>query len=496
MKKTIRVKLSELNVHSLVLKMKIYKLNRFMAFSMKNFGQKTPVIVIIRNGCYYIIDGGHRYYAAIEVGNIDTLECIVLNIPDSEILDTRIAYNQKTKVHTSEICLNIEHMLGLMGNNQGKRNDLLGMHNIEDENEFGTIGRDKFEFLCMHSGLDFSGRTLRKLMAVHEFEKNEEHNLKLIDGIDTGNLSIDKAFNHMKDYIKKLEDNAKPMLSIPSAFENQLNQVSYRLFNKSSMIMDEIEDESITLFVDSHPYRKLRKYRNQEEFKHGEEKTLEEYVTNFKLFCQEKRKKLKPGGVLVTILGETYQNGYNGVCTAVETALKEDGWEVIDVVIWVKQNQKYTPHPNRFVNSYERILVLRKPGKETYFKEVKRKSSIGKYKVMPTSSGGTYLASPETCITNVITTNVHNPAEFQNVDKDFRHQAPTPEIIYKTFIDAYSKPNDTIADGFAGSGTIGLGLSMRRNVVGYEVDKKSYSFCKDRFENYMNYQEEELQQAA
>lgn len=290
MKKTIRVKLSELNVHSLVLKMKIYKLNRFMAFSMKNFGQKTPVIVIIRNGCYYIIDGGHRYYAAIEVGNIDTLECIVLNIPDSEILDTRIAYNQKTKVHTSEICLNIEHMLGLMGNNQGKRNDLLGMHNIEDENEFGTIGRDKFEFLCMHSGLDFSGRTLRKLMAVHEFEKNEEHNLKLIDGIDTGNLSIDKAFNHMKDYIKKLEDNAKPMLSIPSTFENQLNQVSYRLFNKSSMIMDEIEDESITLFVDSHPYRKLRKYRNQEEFKHGEEKTLEEYVSNFKLFCQEKEK--------------------------------------------------------------------------------------------------------------------------------------------------------------------------------------------------------------
>ena len=300
----------------------------------------------------------------------------------------------------------------------------------------------------------------------------------------------------MKSYLKKLEEGDAPDVTLPTLYENELNQVSYRLFNKSSMVMDEIEDESISLFCDSHPYKSLRKYPNQIGLRHGEEKTLEEYVTNFRLFCREKWRKLKPGGVLVTILGETYQGGYNGVCTAVETALKEDGWEILDVVIWVKQNQKYTPHPNRFVNSYERIIVLKKKGAKPFFKEVKRKSSTGDYKVKPTSSGGFYVASPETCITNVITTNVHNPVEFSEVDKEFRHQAPAPEDIYKIFIEAYSKPNDTICDGFAGSGTIGVGLSMGRNVVAYEIDKESYSFCKDRFDTYMSKNQSEIQIAA
>lgn len=495
MKQIIRVPLSELQIHPLVLEIKCYKPNQFMVFSMKHYGQKTPVVVILRKGKYYIIEGGHRYYSAIEAGNIDTLECDVIDIPDSEILDTRITYNQKTKVHTYEICTNIEHMLGLMGNDQGKRNDLLGNENFDEEDEFGTAGKDKFEIACMNSGLTFSGRTLRKLMAVHEFEKGER-DLKLIEGIDSGKLSIDKAYKLMKSYLEKSKEDEAPVVPLPTLYENELNQVSYRLFNKSSMVMDEIENESIDMFLDSHPYKSLRKYRNQIGLRHGEEKTVDEYVTNFKLFCREKWRKLKRGGVLVTILGETYQGGYNGVCTAVETALKEDGWEILDVVIWVKQNQKYAPHPYRFVNSYERIIVLKKKGADPYFKEIKRKSSTGDYKVKPTSSGGFYVASPETCISNVITTSVHNPVEFSEVDKEFRHQAPAPEDIYKIFIEAYSKPNDTICDGFAGSGTIGVGLSMGRNVVAYEIDKESYSFCKDRFEKYMSKNQSEIQLAA
>jgi DNA modification methylase len=96
----------------------------------------------------------------------------------------------------------------------------------------------------------------------------------------------------------------------------------------------------------------------------------------------------------------------------------------------------------------------------------------------------------------VIITKVHNPVEFSEVDKDFRHQAPAPEQIYTIFIDAYSKPGDTICDGFAGSGTIGVGLSIGRNVIAYEIDKESYKFCKDRFEYYMSKNNIELPMAA
>jgi hypothetical protein len=173
MKKTTSFPLGDLQIHPKVLAVKTYKPNPFMTFSMKHSGQKTPLIIVERNDGYKIIDGGYRYYSAIEAGNIETLECYILDIPDSEILDNRISYNQKTKVHLSEKCINIEHMLGLMGNNQGKRNDLLGVQNMNDDNEFGTAGKNKFERACMESGLDFSGRTLRKLMAVHEYEKTD-----------------------------------------------------------------------------------------------------------------------------------------------------------------------------------------------------------------------------------------------------------------------------------------------------------------------------------
>jgi DNA modification methylase len=72
------------------------------------------------------------------------------------------------------------------------------------------------------------------------------------------------------------------------------------------------------------------------------------------------------------------------------------------------------------------------------------------------------------------------------VDNDFSHDAPCPEKIYKFFIDAYSKIGDTIADGFAGSGTIGIGLSMGRNVIGYDVDPVSIKFAKKRFDKILN----------
>ena len=244
MKQIIRIPLGELQIHELVLNIKYYKPNQFMTFSMEHYGQKTPVVVVSRKGKYFIIDGGHRYHSATEVGNIETLECFVIDIPDSEILDTRITYNLKTKVHTHEICTNIEHMLGLMGNDQGKRNDLLGNENFNVEDEFGTAGKDKFEIACMNSGLKFSGRTLRKLMAVHEFEKGER-DLKLIEGIDSGKLSIDKAHKLMNSYLKKLESDSAPIVPLPSLYEKELNHVSYKLFNKSSMVMNEIEDESI-----------------------------------------------------------------------------------------------------------------------------------------------------------------------------------------------------------------------------------------------------------
>jgi len=85
MKKTIKIQLSDLQIHSKVLSVKTYQPNTFMSYSIKHFGQMAEIVVVEREGKYYIIDGGHRYYAALEVGTPEYLSCVVLDIEDEEI---------------------------------------------------------------------------------------------------------------------------------------------------------------------------------------------------------------------------------------------------------------------------------------------------------------------------------------------------------------------------------------------------------------------------
>jgi DNA modification methylase len=96
------------------------------------------------------------------------------------------------------------------------------------------------------------------------------------------------------------------------------------------------------------------------------------------------------------------------------------------------------------------------------------------------------MASPESCITNVIQTATYNQSEREAVDKDFQHDAPCREDIYTPFIQAYSSVGDTILDGFVGTGTVGVGLSMGRNVIGFDVDHESIEFSEKRFEKILS----------
>jgi hypothetical protein len=172
MQKVATVSLGELQIHPLVSGVINNTLYAPIQFSIKHDGQKTPIVVVKREVGYLIIDGVLRFNAAVELGNIETLECKILDIPDEQVLDTRIVHNQKSKVHTLEKCKNIERRLELIPSVQGKRNDLLSKKNLDDEDEFVAAGQGRFERVCMEADLPFSPRTLYKLMKVYNFEKN------------------------------------------------------------------------------------------------------------------------------------------------------------------------------------------------------------------------------------------------------------------------------------------------------------------------------------
>jgi DNA modification methylase len=499
MQKTIRVPLGELQIHQLVLQVKKYKPNEFMTFSLKNYRQKNAVVVVMRKDQHYIIDGGHRYYSAIEAGNIDSLECLVLDIPDSEILDTRITYNQKTKVHLSEKCFNIEHMLGLMGNNQGKRNDLLGMNNMEDENEFGAAGKNKFEIACMQSGLEFSGRTLRKLMAVHEYEKTDD-TLGLIDGIDNGTYKIDGAYRLMKSSIVK-ED--KKIAKQNRKIEAVNTDVWCEVFNQSSVDLSNLKKYRPHFAMFSPTYWTMKEYRNQGEMKYGQESTLKEYLDNSRKFIDAVMDIMDENGVIVIVIGESYAGGYKSIITKYEMMLLESGLEVIGRCPWIKSNSTPVIVKDFFRPVDEMIFVCKMKDAVLNFHPKMKATKEGKKMVKKShkAKDGTnrfYVQAEETIVSNVITTPVLDDSEYKKYDPNFTHDAPAPMAIYERFVESYTLPGMTCIDIHCGAGQ-GLEVFARHgcNVIGVDIDPDSTAFCKKRMDMVLGERtQSEILQAA
>lgn len=497
MKTTIEIKLCELEIHPKVLSVKTYQLNKFMAYSIKHFGQKTEVVVVEEDGKYYIIDGGHRYFAAIEAGNIEYLTCLVLDIEEDEILNVRISYNQKTKMQISEICKNVEHLLGLIGNNQGRRNDLLGMQNMEDENEFGLAGKDRFEFACMHAGLDFSARTLRKLMAVHDFEKND-NSLMLLDGIDNGTYKIDAAFKLMQKSLKIDKKNAaKKQREIDTINEN----VWFKNFEQSAVDLSNLKEYKPNFAMLSPTYWQMKEYRNQGEMKFGQEPTLKQYLENCRKFIDALIDIMDENGVIVIVIGESYKGGYKSITTQYEMMLLDAGLEILGVCEWEKINPTPVVVENFFRPANEKIFVCKMPGAKIPFnpRMISTKSGIKSVKKSQKRKDGSqrfYVEDTERIITNVITTPVLNPWEYKKYDADFTHDAPCPMEIYDIFTETYTLPGMTCIDIHCGAGQ-GLEVFARRgcNAIGVDIDPVSIEFCNKRM-NMVLGNEVELSQAA
>ena len=496
---TTKVKVSELQIHPLVLKIKQYQPNQFMTFSIKHFTQKTDVIVVLRNGVYYIIDGGYRYYAAIEAGNIEALNCNVLNIPDSEILDTRITYNLKTKVHTSEICMNIEHMLNIIGNNQGKRNDILGMNNIDDDDEFGTAGRNRFEIACMQSGLNFSSRTLRKLMAVHEYEKTD-NSLDLIEGIDNGTYKIDAAYKLM---LSSRDKDGKKEARKQRKIEALNTNVWFKVFEQSSVDLSNLKKYRPQFGMFSPPYWTMKDYRNQSDMKYGQESTLLKYLENSKKFIDALMEIMDENGVIVIVIGESYAGGYKSIITQYEMMLIDAGLEIIGKSPWIKSNSTPVILKDFFRTVDETILVCKMKGAEVNFNPEMKKTKEGKKMVKKShkakdGSERYFVQDEETVVSNVIITPVVNDSEYKKYDPEFTHDAPAPMAVYQQFVESYTLPGMTCIDIHCGAGQ-GLEVFARNgcNAIGVDIDPVSVEFCNKRMNMVLGERNEtELQQAA
>ena len=491
-KEVVPIKVSELKIHPLVAEVRSEKKIEMFAFTLQQ-GQENPIHVVERNGQHFVIDGIAKTDAAPAAG-LDTLDCVIHDIIDSQVIDKRIRLNQTSKTHIREKCYYFEHALGLIGKSQGKKRELIGFDKMDDDTNYGAFGSDWYGKACYLTGFDYSASTARRLMKIYWAEKEDEKfkNLGILNLINDNQISINKGYGLLNDKKKKMKKKAE---RLERDYQRKCTLGSYELFNKSAFNLDFIEDASQDICVFSPPYAKrMKEYRNQDEIRHGQEKTIEEYISNGMIACNEVKKKLGENGVMGVIIGESHKGGYSSVISRYELALIENGWEIIGVVLWIKENPTPVRLKEFFQPTEEKIIICKKKGAKSVFfsSPVKEAEGEGEFTLKQShkSKYGDpryYIGGDETITTNILFTPVFDNKEFGDIDPSFKHDAPCPFAVYDKILDAYSRPGMKYLEIFSGSGQ-GLVSSINHGLeaTGVEIDPKSVEFTKKRLDHLLD----------
>ena len=223
-------------------------------------------------------------------------------------------------------------------------------------------------------------------------------------------------------------------------------------------VLDEYEDNCIDLIMTSPPYADQRK------------KTYggispDHYVDWFLPRANAFKRVLKPSGSFVLNIKEKAVNGERHTYVLeLILAMKRQGWLWVEEYIWHKKNCYPGKWPNRFRDSWERLIHFTKQKNFKMFQS-NVKIPIGNWskqrlknlhqtdKVRDESKVGSgfgknisnWVARDKVYPTNVLTLST----ECNNKN----HSATFPESLPTWFIKLFTEVGDLVLDPFAGSGT-------------------------------------------
>lgn len=206
------------------------------------------------------------------------------------------------------------------------------------------------------------------------------------------------------------------------------------------------------------------------------------YVAWFRPIAQELHRVLKPSGTFVLNIKERVVDGerHTYVIDLIK-ALRNDGWLWTEEYIWHKKNSFPGKWPNRFRDSWERLIQFNKSRDFAMYQDAvmvpvgewassrlrhlsdtdreRDESSVG--------SGFGKNVSNWVDRTMVYPNNVlHLATECGNK----QHSAVFPEALPEWFIKLFTEPGDTVLDPFLGSGTtLVAARKLDRNGIGIEI---------------------------
>jgi len=244
--------------------------------------------------------------------------------------------------------------------------------------------------------------------------------------------------------------------------------------------LKEIKEASIDLIITSPPYADQRK------------KTYggihpDKYVEWFLPISKELLRVLKPTGTFILNIKERVVNGERHTYVLqLILEMRKQGWLWTEEFMWHKKNSYPGKWPNRFRDSWERLLQFNKNKKFKMLQEkvmvpmgdwaktrLRNLSEIDKIRDESRVGSGfgknisNWLDRNKAYPTNVL----HMSTECNNK----KHSAVFPEALPEWFIKLFTEEKDWVLDPFMGSGTtIKVAQKLRRNSIGIDIQKYYY----------------------
>lgn len=252
-------------------------------------------------------------------------------------------------------------------------------------------------------------------------------------------------------------------------------------------VLGDINSDTVDLIITSPPYSDQRKgtYGGIHQ---------DDYVKWFLPKSKELFKVLKPTGTFILNIKENVVNGerHTYVLDLIK-GMREQGWLWTEEFIWHKKNCHPGKWPNRFRDSWERLLQFNKVKSFNMYQEnvmvpigdwakTRLKNLSETDRVRDNSSVGSgfgknvskWLGKEFVYPSNVL----HLATESSNKS----HSATFPLSLPSWFIKLFTKEGDLVLDPFLGSGTTLIASALLgRNSLGIELLEKYFEIALQRF---------------
>lgn len=459
------------------------------------------------DGMSRILSGRRRRLAAEKLGWLEINARIVKGISPQQEKDIVVSANQHRKKEFYEFLNEARYAVGTLGMQQGKEREFIGKDG--DEN-FGKVSHDRFELAAKFINADMKGSTLRKLIYVDDFERdNPDAGLGLIDKISRRIISIDRAFKLIKSY-----GNIKGEAPTDQKADQKklLEPTNWQIFHQSCLNMSQLADGAAAAIATSIPYYNLRDYRTPEaraeaiaagdKSELGQEENVHQFIVNLKPYLVEMKRVLNDKGSLWLNVGDTYSKEVNNIVSQrlVIMACDDLGWHLVNEIIFQQTARLPQTITKRLQPTYEKVLHFVKNAKEyNYYPFIvpDDKKKITPYKIDRQNKDGKMdkgdwnLSKPYSKFKDFITSqeqaDIIQHCNVQSESGELKkllgesHIAPYSTSLMLLPILTTTKPGDLVVDPFGGSGsTLITAVLMGRKATMYEKQERYVELAKKR----------------